>query len=83
MPTLNSTDLLKIPSENGSPVNEYRIHDGQIEFRSLDPLGNPFPQYATRWRILTAADLQFHFVLNTVVAKWLMQRLGGVPEDSA
>ena len=82
MPTLNPTDLLKIPSENGSPVNEYRIHHGQIQFRSLDAPGNPFPQYAGRWRTLTAADLQFHFALNTVVAKWLMQRLGGLPEKS-
>jgi len=82
MPTLNATDVLKIPSENGSPINEYRIHHGQIEFRSLDPLGNPFPRYAGNWWTLTAADLQFHFALNTVVAKWLMQRLGGLPENS-
>lgn len=70
------SDLLKIPSQNGSPINEYRIHDGQIEFRSLDNEGKPFPYTAGAWRALEAADLQMHFVLHTAVAQWLMERLG-------
>lgn len=76
MPPNLSGNLLKIPSQNGSPVNEYRIHSGQIEFRSLDNRGQPFPYSAGIWRVLNANDLELHFVLNTVVAQWLTGRLG-------
>jgi hypothetical protein len=78
-----SSELLRIPSENGSPVNEYRIHDGQIEFRSLDCDGKPFLPGAL-WRTLDVSELQLHFALDTVVAQWLMQRLHGIkgiPKD--
>jgi hypothetical protein len=70
-----SNDLLKIPSENGSPTNEYRISNGQIEFRSLDSHGQPFSHSAGLWRILDASDVQLHFALNTAVAHWLIERL--------
>lgn len=78
-----STELLRIPSERGSPINEYRIQNGQIEFRSLDCEGKPFA-LAPRWRTLEVGELQLHFALNTVVAQWLMQRLhavNGMPPD--
>lgn len=70
-----SADLLRIPSENGSPVNEYRIHNGQIEFRSLDVQGRPFMHSEGKWKALDRPDLQLHFSLNTVVAQWLLGRL--------
>lgn len=73
--TPNATNLLKIPSENGSPINEYRIHGGHIQFRSLDSRGQPFPQTAGKWTVLDPSDLQLHFALNTAVAQWLMERL--------
>lgn len=69
-----SSELLRIPSENGSPINEYRIYKGQIEFRSLDPNGNPFAGNGN-WRILDISELQLHFALDTLVAQWLLQRL--------
>jgi hypothetical protein len=78
-----SSELLRIPSENGSPINEYRIQNGQIEFRSLDSHGKAFALGA-RWRTLEVGELQLHFALNTVVAQWLMQRLhavNGLPQD--
>lgn len=71
----NSTDLLKIPSENGSPINEYRISGRRIEFRSLDSQGRPFSHTAGRWRSLDPSDLELHFALNTAVAQWLIDRL--------
>ncbi|HLJ25451.1 MAG TPA: hypothetical protein VKY85_01955 [Candidatus Angelobacter sp.] len=71
-----STDLLKIPSTNGSPINEYRINRGQIEFRSLDSEGKAFAYTAGDWRTLDAGDLQLHFALNTTMAQWLTERLG-------
>jgi hypothetical protein len=70
------SNFLKIPSQDGSPINEYRIRHGQIQFRSLDSQGNPFPYTAGAWRTLDAGDLQMHFVLNTAVAQWLVARLG-------
>lgn len=70
-----SSELLRIPSENGSPINEYRIQNGQIEFRSLDETGKPFSVTQGKWRVLDVSELQLHFALDTVVAQWLMQRL--------
>ena len=70
-----SSELLRIPSENGSPINEYRIQNGQIEFRSLDATGKPFSITKGKWRVLDISELQLHFALDTVVAQWLMQRL--------
>lgn len=74
-PPYLSADLLRIPSENGSPVNEYRISNGQIEFRSLDVQGKPFMHSEGKWKVLDGPDLQLHFSLNTVVAQWLLGRL--------
>ncbi|HEY6251732.1 MAG TPA: hypothetical protein VI685_17380 [Candidatus Angelobacter sp.] len=69
------SDLLRIPSQNGSPVNEYRIHQGQIEFRSLDSQNKPLFQRSEGWTSLDVSDIQFHFALKTVVAQWLIERL--------
>jgi hypothetical protein len=71
----SSSELLRIPSKDGSPINEYRIQNGQIEFRSLDATGKPFSVTQGNWRVLNISELQLHFALDTVVAQWLMQRL--------
>lgn len=81
MTTQTSKNLLRISSENGSPVNEYRIHQGQIEFRSLDIHDPPVSLSSEQWQSLDVADIQFHFVLKTVVAQWLIERLGTLQED--
>lgn len=75
MQSSNSTHLLKIPSQNGSPINEYRVHKGQVEFRSIDSLGKPYAYDHGLWRTLDARDLELHFALNTPVAQWLVHRL--------
>jgi hypothetical protein len=75
MPFHISAPLLKIPSERGSPVNEYRIRRGRIEFRSLDSGGQPFAYTGGSWRALDTRDLELHFALNTPVAQWLIDRL--------
>ena len=82
MPTHISKNLLRIPSENGSPINEYRINQGQIEFRSLDPRGRPFSLRSEGWRSLGAADIQLHFALKTAVAQWLIERLDAITHDA-
>lgn len=75
MPSQISKDLLRIPSVNGSPINEYRINQGQIEFRSLTAQGQPFSSFTEGWRSLNVADIQLHFALKTAVAQWLIERL--------
>ena len=82
IPTHISNNLLRIPSENGSPVNEYRINEGQIEFRSLDPQGHPFSPLTTGWRTLDVGDIQWHFALKTAVAQWLVERLDAITRDA-
>lgn len=73
-----STDLLRIPSENGSPINEYRIKNGQVEFRALNDQGKAFVRDGIEWKALSGDELQLHFSLNTVVAEWLLGRLHAI-----
>jgi len=82
MPSQISKDLLRIPSQNGSPINEYRIHEGEIEFRALNTLGQTFSPMTEGWRTLDAADIQLHFALNTTVAKWLVERLEALAHNA-
>jgi hypothetical protein len=67
---------LRIESVKGSPVNDYRISNGCVEVRSLDPSGHPYLGWASRWRTLDDDDIQLHHALRTVVSKWLRVRLG-------
>lgn len=74
MPSLPA-NLLKVPSQNGSPCNEYRIQDGNVEFRATDPNGQAYPYSSGCWRTLSPEDIQLHFALHTIVAEWIIQRL--------
>jgi hypothetical protein len=65
---------LRLESGDGSPVKEYRIEDGNVEVRTLDPEGGSVRQ--TGWWRLTPEQLSIHVERNTVVAQWLERRLG-------
>jgi hypothetical protein len=67
---------LRIESVNGSPINDYRIKDGCVELRLLDPAGRAYPGFDSRWRMLDANDVELHRALGTVVSAWLDERLG-------
>ena len=41
--------------------NEYRIFNGQVQFRNKDG----------RWRELDVEDVRMHFALRTPVASWI------------
>ena len=82
MHTQISKNLLRIPSENGSPINEYRIKQGHVEFRSLNAQGLPFSSPAAGWRTLGIGDIQLHFALKTAVAQWLIERLETEAHDA-
>jgi exonuclease I len=67
---------LRIESINGSPVNDYRISGGRVQVRVLDPYGHEYRGSESRWRMLDANDIQLHYALDTVVARWLDERIG-------
>ncbi len=66
-----STDRLRIEPKRAPVINDYRVQGGQVEVRSLDPGGRPFDRQLSAWRPLNSNELELHFVLSTVVAKWL------------
>jgi hypothetical protein len=51
----------------GSVINEYRIHDGEVELRTLR---TDFPR-CREWRQMSDDELQLHENLNTAVAIWV------------
>ncbi len=72
---------LRIESVNGLPINDYRISNGRVEVRLLDPSGHAYSSRISRWRRLDQNEIQLHHVLGTVVSKWLSVRFDA--EDSA
>ena len=67
---------LRLESGDGSPAKEYRIEDGKIEVRTLDPEGGSVRRTGSIWWRLTPEQLSIHVERNTVVAQWLEGRLG-------
>jgi hypothetical protein len=67
---------LRLESDNGSPAKEYRIEDGSVEMRMLDPEGVSLRRAGSLWERLTPQQLSGHVDRNTVVAQWLERRLG-------
>lgn len=67
---------LRLERGDGSQVKEYRIENGIVEARTLDPNGQPDPQTGGDWQALTPDQLAVHVERNTVVAQWLQRRLG-------
>ena len=47
----------------GEEFNEYRFRQGRVEFRTNHGV----------WRLLEDDDVQFHLVLHTEGAKWLLK----------
>jgi len=66
---------LRIESVSGSPINDYRIKDGQVQVRSLAPAGDPYPGENSAWKILDERDIKLHHALGTVVWEWLQVRM--------
>ncbi len=67
---------LRLESCDGSPAKEYRIEDGNVEVRTLDPEGRSVRRTGSVWWRLTPEQLSIHVERNTVVAQWLERRLG-------
>ena len=59
----------------GWPLNDYRIIDHDLEFRTLDPDGSPFPDQRSTWKRLTTEELMLHFRFETMVAHWFLEKV--------
>lgn len=70
---------LRIESRDGVLVNDYRICDGCVQVRSLDPSGEPVFGELGRWRPLDGSDIALHHALGTPVSNWLRVRVGTAP----
>ena len=66
---------LRIESVDGSAVNDYRIHDGGVQVRLVDPRGQPISGALGSWRRLDEPDIALHHALGTPVSDWLRVRL--------
>jgi hypothetical protein len=47
----------------GGSLNEYRLQENGVEFLTSNGT----------WRVLEEPDMQFHVVLHTEVARWLLR----------
>lgn len=72
------SERLRVEPPNSLFINDYRIHGGRIEVRTLDSVGHPFDLALSGWKALDDDDLHLHFALRTVVAQWLQDRLPDV-----
>jgi hypothetical protein len=66
---------LRIDPGIGSPAMDYRIENGLVERRTVEPLreGSAAPE---KWQQLTPEELTSHVMAETIVARWLGRRMG-------
>jgi hypothetical protein len=75
MVVLSGLNSLMIASKDGAPGNEYRIQEGEVKFRAINPNGEPYNHPNGRWRVLDDDEIGLHFALQTPVANWLDKNL--------
>ena len=56
-------------------ISDYRVSDRDLEFRALDTHGQIFPDQRSTWKRVTANELLLHFRLETVVARWFLEKM--------
>jgi hypothetical protein len=59
----------------GLGIFDYRDNDGQVEFRALNRDGRAFSDQRSTWRRLTPSDIALHMRFETVVGKWVQDRV--------
>ncbi len=65
---------LRLEAVDGSASEEYRIRDGDIEVRSIEPA--EAARNGVVWHRITSKQLSNHVERNTIVAQWLRHRIG-------
>jgi len=63
------------------PINDYRLNEGDIEFRILSPSGHPYPDSGSTGRRLTLNEIVLHFRLNTIVSQWFTDKITGAQRE--
>ena len=66
---------LRIDTNDGSPVVEYRIESGGVERRTTATRTGDGIASEERWEQLTPSQVASHIMANTTVAYWLYRRL--------
>lgn len=66
---------LRLEAPNGSGGEEYRIREGEIEVRAVNPSSANYV-FDDDWQPLSSNDLADHVQRNTVLAQWLRHRIG-------
>jgi len=59
----------------GVGINDYRINDGDLEVRAVTPAGHLYSDVRSTWRRLTPGDIALYYRFNTVVGKWLEDKM--------
>ena len=59
----------------GLGINDYRINDSDVEVRALTPDGHLYSDVRSTWKRLTPSDIALHYRFNTVVGKWLEDKV--------
>ncbi len=65
---------LRIESDDGKIINDYRLYEGKLQFRPIHADGSLLPGDGSAWRDLPPEDIAQHHALQTVVAEWLAIR---------
>lgn len=63
---------LRLEATGGRPIEEYRIHEKDVQVRRLQSR----TQNGPNWRRLMAEELTDHVYRNSMVAQWLEYRMG-------
>jgi hypothetical protein len=70
------SNRLRLSPGNGSPVVDYRIENGCVESRTLEPGGQGSSIVEKEWQQLTPEELSSQVMEDTVLARWLSRRMG-------
>lgn len=78
-----ATVNFRVEACDGSGIEEYRVHDGDIEVRQArcesrkaDRSSLESAYREDQWRRLSASEIASHVHGNTAVAHWLRHRIG-------
>ena len=59
----------------GFPGSDYRIHEGNLEFRTFTLNGESHQNNRSTWRRLTPNEIALHFRLDTIIGRWFQDKV--------
>ena len=67
-------NTLRIDAGDGSPIVDFRIEYGHVESRVSEAAA--YGEVEQQWQQLTSEEISSHVMADTVVARWLLRRMG-------